>query len=104
MHNGAFVRLDEAIRYHLDASGRASTYTPRHLPADLRGPMGPIDPVLARLDLLLRTPAALTSEEFEVLVDFVGHGLLDPDARPHRLRRLIPEQLPSGRAGLEFQF
>ena len=104
MHNGAFVRLDEAIRYHLDASGGASTYTPQHLPADLRGPMGPIDPVLARLDPQLRTPAALTPEELDALVDFVRHGLLDPDARPQRLRRLIPGKLPSGRAGLEFQF
>jgi cytochrome c peroxidase len=104
MHNGAFVRLEEAIRYHLDAGGQASTYTPRHLPADLRGPPGLLDPVLARLDPRLRMPVVLTAEEFDALVEFVRHGLLDPAARPRRLRRLIPERLPSGRPGLEFQF
>jgi hypothetical protein len=45
----------------------------------------------------------LTEEEFASLVDFVRNGLLDPDARPQRLRRFIPEKLPSGRANLIFQ-
>jgi hypothetical protein len=46
----------------------------------------------------------LTSYEFDALVAFVRHGLLDPEARPQRLRRFIPEKLPSGRPGLIFQF
>jgi len=103
MHNGAFVRLEDAIRYHLDAVGGAATYTTARLPADLRGPTGPAQPVLARLDPLLRRPVALTDAEFAALVDFVRDGLLDPAARPQRLRRLIPEKLPSGRAGLSFR-
>jgi cytochrome c peroxidase len=103
MHNGAFVSLEEAIRYHLDPLLGAATFTSSQLPADLRGPRGPMKPVLERLDLLLRTPVALTEEEFESLVDFVGNGLLDPAARPDRLRRLIPEKLPSGRANLIFR-
>jgi hypothetical protein len=37
------------------------------------------------------------------LVDFVRNGLLDPEARPERLRRLIPERLPGGRPGLVFE-
>ena len=37
-------------------------------------------------------------------VAFVGNGLLDPDARPTRLRRLIPERLPSGLPLFVFQF
>jgi hypothetical protein len=45
----------------------------------------------------------LTDAEFAVLVTFVRTGLLDPNARPQQLRRLIPEKLPSGRAGLVFQ-
>jgi len=102
MHNGAFLRLEDAVRYHLDAVGGATTYHPSRLPADLQGPMGPMQPVLDRLDPLLRTPVKLTDEEFESLVDFVRHGLLDPAARPERLRRLIPERLPSGRANLIF--
>ena len=104
MHNGAFVRLEDAIRYHLDASRQGPAYVPRGLPADLRGPTGPIVPVLERLDARLRKPLALPPSEFDALVDFVRNGLLDPTAQPERLRRLIPERLPSGRAPLRFQF
>jgi cytochrome c peroxidase len=104
MHNGAFVRLEDAIRYHLDAAGQAATYVPDRLPVDLRGPLGPMSPVLARLDPTLRTPVALSDAEFDALVDFVRNGLLDPAAQPERLRRLVPERLPSGRASLRFEF
>jgi cytochrome c peroxidase len=103
MHNGAFVTLEDAIRYHLDAIRGSATYTNAQLPPDLRGPLGPLQPVLDRLDPALRRPVALTDEEFSSLVDFVRDGLLDPDARPHRLMRLIPEKLPSGRPGLIFR-
>jgi cytochrome c peroxidase len=103
MHNGAFVRLEDAIRYHLDAAGGAAAYTPARLPADLRGPTGPLAPVLARLDPLLAAPVTLSEAELDALVTFVRDGLLDPAARPERLRRLIPETLPSGRAGLTFE-
>jgi cytochrome c peroxidase len=102
MHNGAFVRLDDAIRYHLDAVTGATTYNTAGLPADLRGTTGPTQPVLDRLDPTLRNPVVLSDVEFQALVAFVRDGLLDPDARPGRLRRLIPEKLPSGRAGLIF--
>jgi cytochrome c peroxidase len=102
MHNGAFVRLEDAIRYHLDAVTVAATYTTALLPADLRGATGPAQPVLDRLDPSLRTPVQLTEEELQSLVDFVRDGLLDPAARPELLRRLIPEKLPSGLAGLVF--
>ena len=104
MHNGAFARLDEAIRYHLDAAGQAGAYDRKLLPADLRTNAGPMAPVLERLDPRLRQPVVLSDEEFDALVDFVANGLLDPDARPERLRRFIPEMLPSGRRGLTFQF
>jgi cytochrome c peroxidase len=103
MHNGAFVRLEDAIRYHLNAVGGAASYVTEMLPPDLRGPGGPIQPVLERLDPRLREPVKLTEEEFASLVDFVRDGLLDPATRPHRLRRLIPEKLPSGQPGLQFQ-
>ena len=102
MHNGAFVGLDAAIRYHLDALAGAQTYNTGGLPADLRG-TGPLEPVLARLDPRLRGAPKLAEEEIGFLVSFVGNGLLDPAARPERLRRLIPARLPSGRAGLHFQ-
>jgi cytochrome c peroxidase len=104
MHNGAFVRLEDAIRYHLDAKGHATGYTTDLLPPDLQGPPGPMAPVLERLDPLLSIPVELSPEEFDALVEFVRNGLLDPDARPQRLRRFIPEKPPSGRPNLTFQF
>ena len=104
MHNGAFARLEDAIRYHLNASGEARAYSPVSLPPDLRGAPGPMTPVLERLDPLLRTRPQLTDDELDALVDFVRGGLLDENARPNRVRRLIPERLPSGRPGLVFQF
>jgi uncharacterized protein YbjT (DUF2867 family) len=97
------VRLEDAIRYHLDATPGAATYSTSQLPADLRGPLGPMQPVLDRLDPLLVRPVVLTEEEFAALVDFVANGLLDPAAAPRKLRRLIPEWLPSGRRGMVFQ-
>jgi cytochrome c peroxidase len=104
MHNGAFVRLEDAIRYHLDAAGQASMYSTDLLATDLRAPRGPIAPVVAKLDPRLRVPVALSDTEFDALVDFVRNGLLDPAARSQYLRRLIPERLPSGRAALRFEF
>jgi len=74
------------------------------LPLDLQGPLGPIEPVLARLDPLLQTPIQLSAEEFAALVDFVRHGLLDPRTLPKRLKTLMPKQLPSGRPTLQFEF
>jgi cytochrome c peroxidase len=105
MHDGAFTRLEDAIRYHLDAMNGAATYTPAGagLPADLAGPIGPMAPILERLDPRLRAPVRLTEAEVAALVAFVRDALLDPAARPERLRHLIPETLPSGRAGLVFR-
>jgi len=103
MHNGAFVRLEDAVRYHMDALRGAETYNTARLPTDLQGPTGPVEPVLTRLDRRLRKPVALSDQEFAALVEFIRNGLLDPDARPQRLRRLIPDKLPSGRSGLLFQ-
>ena len=60
-------------------------------------------PVLERLDPLLQTPIVLSDQEFTDLVSFVRDGLLDPAAKPERLRSLMPPKLPSGRAPLIFQ-
>ena len=90
MHNGAFVRLEDAVRHHLNADSSAYAYDPSALAPDLRGPPGPITPVLDRLAPELRAPAALSEEELRDLVAFVRDGLLDPAARVERLRGLIP--------------
>ena len=98
-HNGAFTRLEDAIRFHLNPAGQAPNYdaTAAGVAPDLRGPMGPLAPVLARLDPAMTTPINLSNDEFKELVDFVRNGLLDPKARPEDLRKLIPRRVPSGR-------
>jgi cytochrome c peroxidase len=106
MHDGAFLTLREAIRHHLDPAASARGYDPARagLPADLTGPLGPVEPVLARLDPLVETVRPLTEAELADLVAFVGQALLDPRARPERLRHLVPPRVPSGRPTLTFQF
>ena len=106
MHDGAFTSLEAAIRFHLDVVAAALSYDPRDhgLDADLAGRIAPVDPILARLDPLVATPRKLGEQQLESLVAFVRDGLLDARARPERLRRLVPETLPSGRPPLTFQF
>jgi cytochrome c peroxidase len=106
MHDGAFTTLAAAIRHHLDAASSLRDYDPasQGLPADLSGPIGPTDPLLAALDPLLATAIELTPTEIDDLVAFVRDGLLDPRAAPARLRKLVPDALPSGNAPLRFQF
>ena len=104
-HNGAFTRLEDAIRFHLNVAARARNYDPVRagVKPDLQGPVGPIEPVLARLDPLMQTPVTVSNDEFRQLVDFVRNGLLDPRAKPEQLRKLIPTHVPSGRAIQNFQ-
>jgi cytochrome c peroxidase len=106
MHNGAFTRLEDAIRHHLDVSASARNYDPAAagVATDLRGPLGPIGPVLARIDPLVKNPTYLTDDEFNWLVDFVRNGLLDVGATPQQLRSVVPKTVPSGRPVLTFEF
>jgi len=105
-HNGAFTRLEDAIQHHLDVVSSVNNYNPATagVAPDLRGPLGPMAPVLARMDPLLANPIHLTDEEFRQLVDFVTNGLLDPRAKPENLRKLVPKSVPSGRPTLRFEF
>jgi cytochrome c peroxidase len=105
MHDGAFTTLRAAIRHHLDAVGSLLSYDPRAqgLPADL-STVGPRGPLLDALDPLLRAPIVLTPGELDDLVAFVSSGLLDRRALPQRLRKLVPETLPSGHRPLTFEF
>jgi cytochrome c peroxidase len=106
MHNGAFTSLEAAVRHHLDVVRSALTYDPvrQGLDPDLTGPVGPIEPALSRLDVLVATERDLSSDQVDAVVSFLQHGLLDPRATPDRLRRLVPDTLPSGRAPLTFEF
>ena len=104
-HNGCFTKLEDAVRYHLDAIGSAPSYNPvaASVDADLQGPQGPIAPVLARIDPALATPVTLSTDEFRQLIAFLRTGLLDPKANAHDLRKLIPAQVPGGRPIHVFQ-
>jgi cytochrome c peroxidase len=104
-HNGAFTRLEDAINHHLHVFESATNYNPVRagVAADLTFRLGPIAPVLARLDPLLRDLPQLTAEEFENLVTFVRTGLLDPRASRDNLCALNPGALPSGMEPLQFE-
>jgi cytochrome c peroxidase len=104
-HNGAFTRLDDAIYHHLHVFESARNYSPTRagVDRDLTLRLGPIEPVLDRVDPLLLRPAELTPEEFEDLVTFVRTGLLDSRAKPQNLCPLAPVTLPSGLQPLRFE-
>jgi cytochrome c peroxidase len=104
-HNGAFTRLEDAIRHHLDAFESARRYDPAvaGVDADLTHRLGPIEPVLARLDPRLRHRIDLTADQFADLIAFVRDGLLDPRAAKDNLCKLIPRAVPSGSAMPLFQ-
>jgi cytochrome c peroxidase len=103
-HNGSFTRLEDAIRFHLDALTAARQYDPRRagVENDLSNRLGPIEPVLSAIDPALAGPINLTTLEFDDLLTFVRDGLADPRVTKENLCRLIPASLPSGRQPLNF--
>jgi cytochrome c peroxidase len=104
-HNGAFTRLDDAIRHHLNVFSSARSYNPigAGLDRDLTYRQGPIEPVLARVDPLLAAPIDLSPDEVDNLAAFVRNGLLDERARKQNLCRLVPSTLPSGFPTMRFE-
>lgn len=104
-HNGAFTRLRDAVVFHLDPVHRAPAYDPKRagVDKDLRVRLGPIAPVLERLDPWLLAPVELTSRELHDLLAFLQHGLLDERAKRPALCALVPAKLPSGLAPLHFE-
>jgi cytochrome c peroxidase len=96
-HNGAYTRLEDALRFHLDAISSARNYSRGRAGVDSDLQVGPIEPVLQRIDPLLANPVTLTDDQFQWLLEFVRDGLHDPRATPQMLRLLIPNSLPSGR-------
>jgi cytochrome c peroxidase len=102
-HNGAFTTLEGAIRFHLDALGRAPHYDPaaEGVPDDLRQ-VGPTTPLLT-LEPRLQTAVHLNNREFKDLVQFVKTGLLDDRVLRSNLCDLIPDRVPSGLPILKFE-
>jgi cytochrome c peroxidase len=104
-HNGAFTRLEDAIRHHLNVYRSARGYDPvaAGVDPDLTHRLGPIEPVLERVDPRLATPTDLSAREFQALVAFVRDGLLDERARRQNLCRLAPASVPSGYPVMRFE-
>ena len=96
-HNGAYTRLDDAIRFHLDVVKGARRYDPVRagVPADLAQRIGPRVPV-NQLDRSMQQPVRLTDREFKDLVAFVRDGLLDERVNAEDLCKLVPSRVPSG--------
>jgi cytochrome c peroxidase len=104
-HNGAFTRLEDAIRHHLNVFESARNYDPASagVHRDLTHRLGPIEPVLERIDPLIAEPIELTPAEFNNLVAFVRDGLLDERAKRQNLCGLAPESVPSGFTTMRFE-
>jgi len=102
-HNGAFVKLEDAVRFHLDVVEGARDYDPADagVPADLQqvGPRVPKN----RVAPSLRKPIRLNDGEFKDLIRFLKTGLLDERAKRSNLCSLIPAHVPSGLPVLTFE-
>jgi cytochrome c peroxidase len=103
-HNGAFTRLDEAIRFHLNVIAGARTYDPvvAGVPVDLAQRLGPVVPQRL-LDAGIRRPTPLPPAEIDDLVAFVRDGLHDVRVNAGNLCHLVPPTVPSGRPVLHFE-
>lgn len=104
-HNGAYTRLEDAVRHHLDVRESVQSYHPAiaGVERDLSYSLRTMASVLATLDPLLARPIDLDEREFKDLVAFVRNGLLDPRAAAEFVCPLVPSSVPSGRPMLFFQ-
>lgn len=104
-HNGAFTRLDDAVRHHLDVLASLRGYDARRagVAPDLAMRMAPIGNVAASIDPLLRRPLRLSPQEFDDLVQFVRSGLLDESTLPDKACTHVPASVPSGMALPKFE-
>ena len=101
-HNGAFARLEDAIRFHIDPM---QPYNPARagIDRDLRLRMGPrVDESLLH-PLFRNGGIELTEAQIRDVTQFVETGLLDPRAKRESLCRLIPKSVPSQLPVLTFE-
>jgi len=103
-HNGAFVNLEDAVRFHLDVFAGARRYDAGRagVPTDLTFHTGPPVP-RNLLDPLVLRPTQLSEGEINDLVSFVRDGLLDPRVNANNLCQLVPAHVPSGNPVLQFE-
>jgi cytochrome c peroxidase len=101
-HNGAFTRLEDAIRFHVDPT---QSYDPRSagIDADLAVRFGPrVDPSLLH-PLFKKGGIRLSPSQLSDVTQFVRTGLLDRRATRAHLCRLVPKVVPSRLAVLTFE-
>jgi cytochrome c peroxidase len=104
-HNGAFIRIEDAIRHHLNVEKSARHYNAADagVNPDLTRRVASPEPMLGTLDPILKSPIRLDDREFHDLVRFVRDGLLDKRANKRNLCPLIPGSVPSGMPLLTFE-
>ena len=105
-HNGSFTTIEAAIRHHLNAVDSARRYDPTAAGIDRdlsRAELGPIEPVLDRLDPTLARGIDLSKAQIDDLTEFVTTGLLDKRALKGNLCKLIPRVVPSQLPTLTFE-
>jgi cytochrome c peroxidase len=105
-HNGAFIRLEDAIRHHLNVPQSTRNYDAKQagVASDLTGRLAPVENVLGSLDPLIAFPTTpLTDQEFSDIVSFVRFGLTDERATPAQTCMLVPAAVPSGMPMLTFK-
>ncbi len=101
-HNGAFARLEDAIRFHLDPT---QSYNPARagIDADLTVRMGPRVPASMLHPLFKNGGIDLSEAQIRDVTQFVKTGLLDPRAKKENLCSLIPKSVPSKLKVLTFE-
>jgi cytochrome c peroxidase len=100
MHNGAFAKLDDAIRHHVDPEGSYRSYDITQIEPDMQAfGLNPMEPVFdARNPVVLgygagQTRIDLTENEIADLIEFL-RTLTDP--RTLDMTALAPATVPSG--------
>jgi cytochrome c peroxidase len=101
-HNGAFARLEDAIRFHVDPT---QPYNPAAagIDADLYVRMGPRVPDSMLHPLFQNGGIELSAAQLRDVTQFVKTGLLDPRAKKENLCALIPKSVPSKLPVLTFE-
>ena len=101
-HNGAFARLEDAIRFHVNPT---QDYNPATagIDADLYARMGPRVPQSMLHPLFRRGGIELSDAQLRDVTQFVRTGLLDPRANKENLCSLIPKSVPSKMKVLTFE-
>jgi cytochrome c peroxidase len=101
-HNGAFARLEDAIRFHVNP---AQPYDPAAagIDADLYARMGPRVPESMFHPLFKNGGIALSDSQLRDVTTFVETGLLDSRANKEHLCALIPKSVPSKLPVLTFE-